>query len=191
MATNAERSQRTRTRLLDAARELFGRDGYVGTSTAAILDKSGIQRGAMYHHFEDKAELFAAVCGMISQDAAAAITAATANESDPIEALIKGGRAWIAFMNQPGVRQIMIIDSPNVLGATAWDALERAHGDRLLGEGVNRAMASKRMRFGRTPALLTTMLSGALNSLALRQVPQSEAQEAFSAMILGLCADGL
>ncbi len=191
MATNAERTQRTRTHLIDAARELFGSAGYVGTSTAAILTKSGIQRGAMYHHFEDKAELFAVVCSTISQEAAAAIAAATANEPDPVEALIKGGRAWIAFMNQPGVRQIMVIDGPNVLGAAAWDALDRANADRVLGEGVGRAMAAKRLRFARAPAMLTTMLSGALNALVLRQVPTAEAADAFSAMVHGLCADGL
>ena len=55
------KGQATRTRIVDTAGELFAKAGYQDTSIEDVLDKSGISRGALYHHFRDKEELFVAV----------------------------------------------------------------------------------------------------------------------------------
>jgi len=47
--------------ILDAADELFAQKGYDGTSTNDILEKVGIARGTLYHHFKSKEEIMDAL----------------------------------------------------------------------------------------------------------------------------------
>ncbi|CAL9378624.1 ScbR family autoregulator-binding transcription factor [Streptomyces sp. enrichment culture] len=56
-----ERSERTRTRLVEAAAELFDRYGYAETSLGAISRAAGVTKGALYFHFASKRELAVAV----------------------------------------------------------------------------------------------------------------------------------
>jgi AcrR family transcriptional regulator len=54
-------SAATRRRILGAARERFARDGFRATTNRRIADDVGISSSALYHYFESKAELYAAV----------------------------------------------------------------------------------------------------------------------------------
>src|SRR5215212_9836489 len=59
--TQAQRRASTRRALLDAARSLFAEKGYHGTAAEEIVGRAGLTRGALYHHFEDKRDLFRVV----------------------------------------------------------------------------------------------------------------------------------
>jgi AcrR family transcriptional regulator len=60
--TQAERREQTRTQLLVAAREVFGRRGFGGATLDEISDAAGLTRGALYYHFpEGKEQLFLAL----------------------------------------------------------------------------------------------------------------------------------
>ena len=59
--SKAEQADATRTALLAAARELFTDRGYAATSTTEIVARAGVTRGALYHHFPAKHDLFRAV----------------------------------------------------------------------------------------------------------------------------------
>src|SRR5688572_32336492 len=81
----------TRDRLIDAARDLFGQHGYDGTSIEAILRAAGIQRGALYHHFDSKRAVFDAVLDRVIADLAAQVAAAArAAAPDPAASLRAG-----------------------------------------------------------------------------------------------------
>jgi AcrR family transcriptional regulator len=58
--THAERSATTRTALLDATIECLAELGYSGTTTAEVVRRAGLSRGAQVHHFPTKALLIAA-----------------------------------------------------------------------------------------------------------------------------------
>ena len=58
MTTQEQRSEETRTRLLEAAETLFAQAGYDGVSVAAICQTAGVSKGAFYHHFASKQVLF-------------------------------------------------------------------------------------------------------------------------------------
>jgi AcrR family transcriptional regulator len=59
--SRAEQTARTRVALLDAARRVFLRAGYHGTSVEAIANEAGLTIGALYSRFEGKADLFLAL----------------------------------------------------------------------------------------------------------------------------------
>ncbi|WP_175598626.1 TetR/AcrR family transcriptional regulator [Nonomuraea rhodomycinica] len=59
--TQAERTRATTGELVEAARLLFGRDGYTATSIDDVARAGGLTKGAVYHHFAGKADLFRAV----------------------------------------------------------------------------------------------------------------------------------
>jgi AcrR family transcriptional regulator len=189
MATNAERTAFTRARLIDTARALFAEHGYAATGTEAILEGAGVRRGAMYHHFADKAALFEAVCLQLCEEAVPAIEAATEGVDDPLEALVQGSLAWLRFVTQPGVQRIWLLDAPTVLGWARWEALDRRLGQQSLREGIEAARAQGALRYEGSPELLATMLNGALNALALRlaapgpRVPRRDWEGAVRALL--------
>src|SRR5919106_3686611 len=91
----SERREATRAALVGAARELFAERGYAGVGTEEIVDRAGVTRGALYHHFDDKKDLFRAVHEELERDLVASIGAQTAGIEDPWELLVNGVRAFL------------------------------------------------------------------------------------------------
>src|SRR6516225_6049212 len=87
MTKKLEQAASTKAKIIATARRLFASAGYEGTSTEAVLEESGVSRGALYHHFENKQALFAAVLEAVEVDITAATARARANVADPLEAL--------------------------------------------------------------------------------------------------------
>ena len=127
-----EQGLQSRARLVESARALFQRDGYAATSTEALLAATGLTRGALYHHFRDKKDLFLAVCEAEHADLSLAIDAATQGVADPLAQLMAGSLAWIDAVSRAGPRQVLLLDAPSVLGADEWAALDDRHGYRQL-----------------------------------------------------------
>lgn len=168
MATNPERSALTRARLLGVARTLFAQHGYASASTEAILAGAGVQRGALYHHFSDKAALFEAVCVQLVEEALPSVEGATARARGALDALVRGSIAWIDFVTRDDVRRILLVDGPTVLGWQRWQQLDDRLSVNALRGALRDAMASGELTFDGDPELLTTMVNGALNALALQ-----------------------
>ncbi|HET7542472.1 MAG TPA: helix-turn-helix domain-containing protein, partial [Polyangiaceae bacterium] len=59
--TNEELSAHTKKALIQAGRALFGKHGFTAISADALSERARRTRGALHHHFADKAGLFAAV----------------------------------------------------------------------------------------------------------------------------------
>ena len=118
-----ERGRATRERLLEAGREQFGAHGYEGASLDAILDTAGVKRGALYHHFESKQELFDAVLDREVALIAGRIAKEAGKAADPVESLRIGCRAWLRMALDPEVQRIVLLDPPSVVG---WTRVARA-----------------------------------------------------------------
>jgi AcrR family transcriptional regulator len=155
----------SRARLVAEARRLFERDGYAATSTEGLLAATGLTRGALYHHFRDKKDLFAAVCDAVHADLARAIEAATQGLADAQAQLIAGAAAWIESVSEPGPRQVLLIDAPAVLGAIEWQALDERHGFRQLREAVFQIVMPEGSAAERRADALAAALNGAINAL--------------------------
>ena len=167
---NVLRSERTRAALLQTARERFASDGYAATSTPTIVAEAGVSRGALYHHFRDKAELFQAVVEAEYASVAGAIEAAAGAEmtrtSDSVAILAAGGDAFLDAMRDPGRRRILLIDGPAVLGPDVMREINARHTGKTLRAGIAAAVAC-----GDFPDLpvdaLTDLLDAAYDRIAL------------------------
>ena len=136
----AERAEETREALIEAARELFGERGFAAVGTEEIARAARLTRGALYHHFKDKEDLFRAVYEAVERDLVnqLAVTAASAN--GPIEALRAGSRAFLDACEDPTVRRIALIDAPSVLGWEEWRDIGMAYGLGLVQSTLEAAM---------------------------------------------------
>src|SRR5271169_589310 len=94
--TQAERSEATRSALLDAARRLFSTKGYSNSGREEIVASAGVTRGALQHHFGDKQSLFLAVYEAVEQEVVTATAeAAMSVGDDPVEQLRAGCQAYL------------------------------------------------------------------------------------------------
>jgi AcrR family transcriptional regulator len=171
-----ERGKTTRERLVAVGFELFGAHGYEATSVGAILEAAGLARGAFYHHFATKADLFEAVLDrVIAQIAEASRNAARAHE-DPVDSLRAGCSAWLDATLDPAIQRIVFIDGMSVLG---WDRYKEIDEGYTLG-GTKSAMRAI-ARSGRIPdadaEVLAHMVAGAVGE-ATKVIVAAEDPEA-------------
>ena len=164
--TQAERLAATRAALLKEARAIFATAGYEAAATEEIVKRAKVTRGALYHHFKDKRDLFEAVVEEVARGIATTIDDTAVPSRTPLETLVEGMRAFLDACLDPAVRRIYLIDAPAVLGWHRWREIDAPHGVRSLREGIAAVLEAQP-----DPALaiepLTFMLSGASNEAAL------------------------
>jgi AcrR family transcriptional regulator len=136
----AEQSEATRAALLRAARELFAESGYAGVGTEEIVRAAGVTRGALYHHFEGKKDLFRALYEEIEAELVQSIGAGAMSARDPVEALRGGAAAWLDACEDPAVQRIVLLDAPSVLGWEEWREIGLKYGFGLVEETLKAAM---------------------------------------------------
>ncbi len=164
--SQAERHAATRAALITAARQAFADHGYAATGTEAVVRAAAVTRGALYHHFADKAALFAAVFEAVAAEVLAAIEAAATDAPTARDALVRGAEAFLAAVLGPAVRRIYLIDAPAVIGWAQWRAIDGRYAMGSLRRGVEAALA-EHPRPGVDAEAATCLLSGALNEAAL------------------------
>src|SRR3954451_4895403 len=125
--SRAERSEATRARLVDAALPLFAERGYGGVAMEQVVAAAGVTRGALYHHFRDKRDLFRAVYEATEAEMMRRTIAALTDVEDPWEELVAGIHAWLDARGDPVPRQISLVDAPAVLGWSEWRDIGNQH----------------------------------------------------------------
>ncbi|MEO0484845.1 MAG: helix-turn-helix domain-containing protein [Pseudomonadota bacterium] len=135
--SNKYRSEEMRARLLSAARALFVEKGFAETSTPEIVKAAEVTRGALYHHFADKTDVFRAVVWAEAAAITEAIEAAAiGTEKDP---LLAGSRGYFEAMRVPGRVRLMLIDAPAVLGLAEVAAVDAGNGRGSIAAGLREA----------------------------------------------------
>src|SRR5258708_1526453 len=115
MAKSIDKGPTTRQRIVQLATRRFAGQGYAGTSVEGLLDELGISRGALYHHFRAKEELFEAVLEAIEAELAQGVVTAVRGVADPVDRLRAGCAAWLRLAQDAAIRQVVLIDAPAVL----------------------------------------------------------------------------
>lgn len=183
----AERSAATRAALITAATPLFGRRGYSGVGTGELAEAAGVTRGALYHQFADKRELFAAVFESVEQELIERIAdrIAEAGPSDPLGALAEGAEVLIDAVLEPEFRQIAALDAPGVLGWEEWRQISERYGLGLIVAGITAAIEEGSIR-DQPVAPVAHLLLGALNEgamyVAVAEDPDRARRETLAAL---------
>ncbi len=121
-------AQATRDALVQAALELFTKRGYAGVGTEEIVTRAKVTRGALYHHFADKRDLFRAVFERVEAELMERIGARMEATEDPWELMLAGMRSFLDACEEPAVKQIALTDAPSVLGWQEWREIDNRHG---------------------------------------------------------------
>jgi AcrR family transcriptional regulator len=143
----AERSDATRAALLKAARKLFSERGYAAVGTEEIVKRAKVTRGALYHHFRDKKDLFRAVHEELEAETAQRIAdqLAAGNADDPLELLRMGARTFLEHTTGPLAR-VTLVDAPSVLGWAEWRRIDEKYGMGLVMAALQTAMEAGALR---------------------------------------------
>ena len=132
----AERSEATRAALVAAATDLFSERGFAETTIDDVVRAAGVTRGALYHHFASKEELFRAVYEAVEKDLADRSTVAALQGRTPVSRLQRGIDAFLDACLEPDVQRIALLDGLSVLGWEAWHEIGVRHNFGLLMLGL-------------------------------------------------------
>ena len=190
--TQRERSEATRSALMSAARELFAERGYADVGTEEIVKAAGLTRGALYHHFGGKCELFEAVYEEIEREVSERIAADALSGADPVDALRAGARAFLEHCLEPEVQRIVLLDAPSVLGWERWREIGARYGLGLIEATLQAAMDAGEISPAPVKPLAHVLL-GALDEAAMAVARAEDPAAASDEMetVLGGMLDGL
>jgi AcrR family transcriptional regulator len=136
-----EYAEVTRGAIVEAAVARFAADGYAGANIDSIAELARVTKGAVYHHFADKAALFEAAYVAMEDRLLASVIAGVEGIEDPLEALVAGADVFLGECGKPDFRRIALEEAPVALGWARWKASEEKYFLGLLGSAL-RAMAS-------------------------------------------------
>ncbi len=183
MPTQAERTEVTRGRLISTARRLFAAKGFAATSTEEILSEAQVSRGALYHHFANKKDLFQAAFEAVEDELTAKIleVATAGGQTDPMRILEVGFDAFLDQCLNPEVQRIVMLDGPTVLGWDAWHELDERYAF-----GTIKAVLTVAADMGRIDATavdpLSHLLLGAIMQAGMVVARADDAEAAKRAM---------
>jgi len=164
--TKAEQAEVTRARLLRVSRGLFAKRGYAGVPTEEVVRRAKVTRGALYHHFRDKRDLFRAVHEQLEQELVESIGEEIAGIEDARELLATGVRSFLDACTDPALAQIALLDAPSVLGWAEWREVDARYGMGLVRLGLEAAMEQGVMP-RQDPEPLAHLVLAALGEAAL------------------------
>ncbi len=157
-------AQGTTDALIAAARMAFAAQGFAATSMDALAAEAGVTRGALHHHFGNKAGLLKAVLRRLDTELSVEVDAAYAGHPDPWRGFQAGFHAYLDAALRPDRRRILFQDAPGVLGMVAVDILLDSGFGALVDE-LRRLIADGRIA-ARDPEPLGHLLNGATINLA-------------------------
>lgn len=134
--TQAERRAQTRAALIEAARPLFALRGYTDVSAEEIVHAAGVTRGALYHHFLDKKDLFRAIIEEIEGEIDERVLGAARDGLAVPEQFRAAIRAFLEACVRPDVMRILLLDGPSVLGWQEWREIDSGHALRQIEKGL-------------------------------------------------------
>jgi AcrR family transcriptional regulator len=181
MDRRIERGQATRQQLLSVARELFVARGYEDTSIELVLEGAEISRGALYHHFENKRDLYEAVLDEVEARLAEATLQAADGIEDPLTAVKAGCRAFLRLAGDPEIQRIVLTEAPSVVGWQRWREIDERHAFGILKLGLSATPAASRLSAEAQETLAHVLLAALLELgmlIARSEKPRSAQRDA-------------
>lgn len=142
MATQQQRSDSTRQKLLQAFKAAFLERGYDQTTTQQILTETGLSKGALYHHFGSKAEIIEALYDHESRAAIDRVLLALAATDSPLMRLKNAYLEWTRTVRAPDIAKILFEIGPSAMGERRAKELEEAASNRPIKRLLKDAIAA-------------------------------------------------
>ena len=155
----SQHADATRRAVLDAAKSLFGRQGYAQTSVDEIADAARVTKGAVYHHFAGKEALFRAVYAEVETDAQARVLRAANPGMAPVDQMVAMMNAYLDAALDVEIRRITLVDGPAIVGQEIDDNAEQQPGYTAVRAFLATAIASGEI-MDLDPGALTGLLGG-------------------------------
>ena len=183
------RSEATVAAVVASARELFGRRGFSSVGLDAIAADCGRTKGAIYHHFETKEDLFEEVFRREQRRLAGDVMGASSS-ADPVDALTDGVAHYLSSIAaDPLACRITLLDAPSVLGWIQWRSCDGGPFRVLCRAALGRMAEAGRLRPGHDLDLLADVILGAITEGAL--VVATSADPSETATRVGDCCRSL
>jgi AcrR family transcriptional regulator len=191
-----EHVRQTRDALVAAGRVLFGSKGYAATSVEDLASEARVTTGALYHHFKNKIELFAAVFEAVHLEVLGRNAAAAVNAKGAVQALVRAFDDFLDAVLEPDVQRIMIVDGPSVLGLPRFTELDERYAFTAVVNLLEQANAEGELLVAE-PEVLAHLLLGSLvrgamliaNSAAPRKT-RNAISRSVAALLAGLAPNG-
>ena len=155
----SQHAEATRRAVLDAARSLFGRQGYAQTSVDEIADAARVTKGAVYHHFAGKEALFRAVYAEVEAEAQARVMGAGDPEGPPVDQIVAMMNAYLDAALDVEIRRITLVDGPAIVGNEPDDTAQQQPGYLAVRAFLATSMASGQL-IELDPGTLTDLVGG-------------------------------
>jgi len=186
-------SQGAREAALAAARDLFIERDFHLVSTSEILGRAGISRGALYHHFPSKHDLYEAVWMDSERRLTERLAARAASATTPLEALLAAMDGYLSeAAENVELRRIGLLQSRTVLGWERWRAGISDIGLAVVSAGLAAAMDAGELARADVEATAHLVLAAMIEAALLIAVADDpDAQRAAAEPTLLAMIDGL
>jgi AcrR family transcriptional regulator len=188
----ARHAAATKAAIVKSARALFARRGYANVGVEDIAQRARVTRGALYHHFRDKAALFAFVCEEVEREVAENVAAAVDLEGDPEQEFLRGLSAFLDHAMKREMQQIVVSDGPAVLGWRARHEIAERYGLAMIEAGLQRLVDAGRLKkqpLGALARLILGALTEAIMVIAEaedKKRARQELERGLEQMVVGL-----
>ena len=166
---------------------------YGAVSTAEVLERAGVSRGALYHHFDGKRDLYRAVWLDSERRLMGRLAEASSGAETPFEALTAGCLAYLdESATNRELQRIGLLQSRTVLGWEDWREGIKELGLRAVGEAVSAAIRSREIREGDVQATAHLILAALIEAGLLiataddKRAARTAAEPVLKAMLEGL-----
>ena len=165
MTSQDQRRAATIAAILRAAGQLFTARGFDATSIDHIAARAGVAKGAVYHHFESKEQIFGRVFEQMTAALANEVVTAAAVGAGILDRFERGTFRYLTSIAGDKFRQVLLVDGPAVLGWEKWREIDA----RYFGGAMQAPMDRKRLgRLSpRDLEALGHLVAGAISEAAL------------------------
>jgi AcrR family transcriptional regulator len=150
----------TQQALRRQARKLFAQKGYSAANTGELVQRAKVTKGALYHHFTNKRELYQAVVEDLEAELVERIEAAGASQRDPWKRLHAMCRGFLDACGDPALGRILVLEAPVVLGWKTWCDLEQKYEVAAFA----RCLRGTGLKLSEPPETLAQVILGALTT---------------------------
>lgn len=167
--------------IVAAARRLFAERGFSATSIDEIARAAGVAKGGVYHHFDNKEQLFELIFRTIEDELYDAVVRAVPRRGTAADRLVAGTRAFMELCLKPEVHQVVLVDGPNVLGWRLWREIDGEHFLPLIAASLSAEAAD-----GTDVTQISQLLIGAIDEAVMILASEPDPSAA-----VGRISDGL